>query len=207
MTAKSPGIVNADGMTQPEFVKERNQSSKRKRRKKSSSARVKRLSPPRTADDFFAQADATQETWNRVLRTIAKMRTEGLSLKKAAKEAGVSPRTVAKRAGRAIKKGENGRYVVPKRDSLLRVVQVPTSDGSRDIALRNSRQASTLAQYWDAVQKYLRTGDATRIEKFRDKQIKDANGNPVELITDLRELNRLGSAGVLSFESLYSRAA
>jgi hypothetical protein len=84
------------------------------------------------------------------------MRTEGLSLKKAAKEAGVSPRTVAKRAGRAIKKGENGRYVVSKRDSLLRVVQVPTSDGSRDIALRNSRQASTLAQYWDAVQKYLR---------------------------------------------------
>ena len=178
-----------------------------KKRRNRSVRRRNRQLHVKTADDFFAQPDAEQEKWNRVLRVIAKMRTEGLSLKKAAKEAGVSPRTVAKRAGRAIKKGENGRYAVSKRDSLLRVVQVPTSDGSRDIALRNSRQASTLAQYWDAVQKYLRTGDATRIEKFRDKQIKDANGNPVELITDLRELNRLGSAGVLSFESLYSRAA
>jgi lambda repressor-like predicted transcriptional regulator len=168
----------------------------------------KRKKPiPRTADAFFTQSDADQETWKRVLRTIAKMRTDGLSLTKAAKEAGVSPKKVTSWGGRALRKGKNGRYMVAKRDSLLRVVQVPTSHGSREIALRNSRHASTLGQYWDAVHKYLRTGDTAGIEKFRGKRIKDANGNQVQLITNFAKLNRLGSAGVLSFESLYARAA
>jgi hypothetical protein len=162
---------------------------------------------PRTADDFFAQADTDQDAWNRVLRTIAKMRTEGLSLKKAAKEAGVTPRKVISWGGRAIKKGKNGRYAVAKRDSLLRVVQVPTSAGNRELELRNSKHATLLGQYWDAVQKYLRTGDSSAVEKFKGKKIKDVNGQEVDLITDLKELNRLGSAGVLSFESLYARAA
>ena len=161
----------------------------------------------RSADDFFAQAEHTQATWNRVLRAISKMRTDGLSLKQASKEAGVSPRTVKSWGGRIIKKRPNGRYTVARRDSLLRVVQVPTSAGARDLALRNSRNASVLGQYWEAVHKYLRTGDSSEIEKFRGKRIKDANGQEIPLITNLRELNRLGSAGVLSFESLYARSA
>ena len=43
-----------------------------------------------------------------------------------------------------------------------------------EIALRNSRQATVLAEYWVAVQKYLRTGERTLIDKFRGKRIKDA---------------------------------
>lgn len=175
-------------------------------------ARVKRSKAPRrrnprTAKDFFAEADRTQQTWNRVLRAISKMRTEDLSLKQASKEAGVSSRTVVSWGGRAIKKGTNGRYTVSKGDSLLRVLHVPTAEGTREVALRNSRQASILGEYWDALQKYLRTGDSAGIEKFQGKRIKDANGVEIPLMTDLAELNRLGSAGVLSFESLYARAA
>lgn len=178
------------------------------RHKRAHANRRKRHNPiPRTADEFFLQTEADQNTWNQVLRAIAKMRTEDLSLKKAAKEAGVSPRRVVRFGGRAIKKGVNGRYSVTRRDSLLRVMTVPTPNGSRDVALRNSRHASILGQYWEAVHKYLRTGDASQIEKFRGKKIKDANGVDVPLITDLKELNRLGSAGALSFESLYRRAA
>lgn len=64
-----------------------------------------------------------------------------------------------------------------------------------------------LGQYWDAVNKYIRTGDDSRLKKFAGKQIRDAKGEKVPLITNLKELNRLGSAGVLSFESLYLRAA
>jgi len=171
--------------------------------------RHRRRRPPaaRTAEEFFAQADRIQETWNRVLRAISKMRSEGLSLKRASKEAAVSPRTVASWGGRTIKKGANGRYSVSKRDSLLRVLQVPMPEGTQEVALRNSRHASVLAEYWVAVQKYLRTGDASLVEKFRGKRIKDASGVEVPLVTDLKQLNRLGSAGVLSFESLYGRAA
>jgi hypothetical protein len=135
------------------------------------------------------------------------MRSEKLSLRQAAKQQGIRPRTVTGLAGRALKRRGNRSYAVSSTDSLLRVVKVPTSDGTRDVAVRSSRNASTLGQYWDAVHKYLRTGDSSQIEKFRGKRIKDANGAKVPLITDLSELNRLGSAGVLSFESLYARAS
>jgi hypothetical protein len=135
------------------------------------------------------------------------MRSDGLSLTKAAKESGVNPKDVVKWGGRAVKKGSNGRYSVSRRDSLLRVLQIPTADGMREIAIRNSRDASIVGQYSAAVQKYLRTGNSSEVAKFRGRRIKDANGNQVPLITDLGELNRLGSAGVLSFESIYARVA
>jgi hypothetical protein len=50
-------------------------------------------------------------------------------------------------------------------------------------------------------------GDYSRVEKYRGKSIKDADGKIHTLITDRAELKRLGNAGVLSFESLYVRAA
>lgn len=178
---------------------------KRRRSKRSDNARNNIAL--RTTEDFFAQTEANQATWDRVLRVITKMRSERVSLSKAAKEAGLTPRTVINWGGRALKKRSNGRYTVTRTDSLLRVLQVPTPDGARDIAVRSSRAATTLGKYWDAVQKYLRTGDGSVIKTFIGKHIKDASGQKVPLITELAELKRLGSAGVLSFETIYARTA
>jgi hypothetical protein len=77
----------------------------------------------------------------------------------------------------------------------------------REIAVRESKQVSLLAEYWNALHRYLQTGDAAQLKTFQGKHIKDANGVDVPLPTDLAVLNRLGSAGVLSFESLYARSA
>jgi anti-anti-sigma regulatory factor len=68
-------------------------------------------------------------------------------------------------------------------------------------------QASLLGRYWAAVDRYRDTGDASALREFRGKYIIDTNGKQHRLLTDLRALDRLGSAGVLSFESLYARAA
>jgi len=76
-----------------------------------------------------------------------------------------------------------------------------------EIAVRDSREASLVGQYWAAVQKYLETGDASALRRVRRKTVTDADGKRVRLIKDLTELERLGSAGVLSFESLYAKAA
>lgn len=76
----------------------------------------------------------------------------------------------------------------------------------REIAVRGSRQATLLGEYWNGVRKYLTTGDASGLKKFRGKKIRDTDGDQIPLITDLTELNRLGSAGVLSFESMYARS-
>jgi hypothetical protein len=134
------------------------------------------------------------------------MRSEKLSLQQASKEFGVSPRTVTKLAGSALKKTPGGRYQVKKSDQLLRVMKVPGSKGLEEIGVRGSKQATLLGEYWAAVDRYLKTGDSSALDKFKDKEIKDAAGKPIALVVDRKELNRLGGAGVLSFESIYARS-
>jgi hypothetical protein len=176
-------------------------------KKKRTNRRKKTAILPQTADAFFAQPEEFQTDWEDMLRVIKRMRTEGVSLRKAASAEEVNPRTVTRLGGRALRKRSNRSYSVTRRDSLLRVMLMPTSHGLQEIAIRNSGQASLLGKYSAAVQQFTRTGDSTEIKQFRNKRIKDVNGVEFPLITDLNELRRLGSAGVLSFESLYGRAA
>jgi lambda repressor-like predicted transcriptional regulator len=162
---------------------------------------------PRTSKEYFAKPERFQDRWNRVAHVISRMRAEGVSLRKASHEFGVDSRTVVKLGGSALRKRKSGRYAAKASDRLLRVLAIPTSDGIREIALRDSKQASILGQYWDAVQRYLQTGNESSLQTFRGKHLIDANGTRTELLTDPNELNRLGNAGVLSFESLYARVA
>ena len=64
-----------------------------------------------------------------------------------------------------------------------------------------------IGRFWTAVERYRDTGDASALREFRGKYIIDASGKRVRLLTNLHELDRLGSAGVLSFETLYARTA
>jgi hypothetical protein len=128
-----------------------------------------------------------------------------VSLQQASREIGIDPRTVVRLGGSALRKQATGRFKAKASDRLLRVLVFPTRKGLREIAVRGSRQASQVAEYWNAVQTYLATGDATALRKFRRKHIVDANRKRIPFLTDRRVLDRLGNAGVLSFESLYSR--
>ncbi|HEY7405868.1 MAG TPA: hypothetical protein VIB39_20250 [Candidatus Angelobacter sp.] len=87
----------------------------------------------------------------------------------------------------------------------MSVLLIPTPTGLTEITIRDSRQATQLAEYWNAVQRYLQTGDESELRRFKGKHIKDAKGRSMPLLTDTQELDRLGNAGVLSFESLYVR--
>jgi hypothetical protein len=130
-----------------------------------------------------------------------------MTLPKAAKEFGLPPRMAIALGRTALRKQKNGRYVAKKEDQLLRVVNVLTTDGRKEIATRNSRQASLVGSHWAAVQKFLQTGDDSAILKFAKKRIVDARGKRFQLLTDLKELERQGSAGVLRFESMYAGGA
>src|SRR5437867_4478460 len=90
-----------------------------------------------------------------------------------------------------------------RRPDKMRVLLIPTNKGVREIEVPDSRDATRLAQYWNAVHHYFQTGEGRRVHKFDAIYITDAKGKKVPLLTDLDELDRLGSAGVLSFESLY----
>ena len=46
-------------------------------------------------------------------------------------------------------------------DRLLRVMVVLTHGGKQEIAVRDSRQASLIGEHWNAVERYLSTGEAS----------------------------------------------
>ena len=170
-------------------------------------AKRRTLKKPTNSKQYFALSEDQQETWNRVVHVIAKMRSEGVSLTQASREFGLDPRVVRNRAGLALRKTKKGRYVARKADKLLRVLVIPSVQGLTEVAVRGSETASKIAEYNTAVQKYLRTGDASRLKKFRRMKLLNEKGERIKLVTDLAELQKLGSAGVLSFESLYRSAA
>jgi hypothetical protein len=179
--------------------------SKERRSKKR--LRKTRNQAPQTSKQYFSKSKQFQQTWDSIAHVISKMRSGHLSVPKAAREFRVDPRQVIKLGRSALRKQKNGRYAARKTDRLLRVLGVLAVDGKREIALRDSRQASVIGSHWDAVQRYLQTGDGSALRKFHGKKITDASRKRHLLLTDLDELNRLGSAGVLSFESLYGRSA
>lgn len=157
------------------------------------------------AKHFFSQSKRFQDTWNRVVQAISRMRADHVSLFRAAREFGVSPNEVVRLGGSALRKTPSGRYVAKPTDHLLRVLSLPVRGlGLREIALDDSREASLVGRYWDAVRLYLQTGDASALRRFRGKFVRDADGRRLDLLTDLDELDRGGSAGVLTFESIYA---
>ena len=158
---------------------------------------------PNTARQYFSLSPKNQEIWDSVGHVVSKMR-EGVTLPKAAKEFGLSPKTVINLGRSALRKQKNGRYVAKKIDQLLRVVNVLSTEGRKEIATRDSRQASLIGGHWAAVQKFLQTGDDSALLKFAKRRIVDARRKRYLLLTDLKELERLGSAGVLRFESMYA---
>ena len=161
---------------------------------------------PRTLEEFFAMPERNREIWKNVVQAVTEMRA-GASRRQAAQKFDLDPRMVQQRAPSALRKLTNGRWVAGPHDHLLRVLVIPTHKGLSEIGVRESRQASLLGKYWTAVERYRDTGDTSGLREFRGKHIVDASGKRVRLLTDLRALDRLGSAGVLSFETLYARVA
>jgi hypothetical protein len=183
---------------------------KRTRRKADAKRSIRsaksRFVPPRTLEEFFAMPERDQEIWRNIGQAVTEMRA-GTSRRQAARKFALDPSLIAQRASSALRKQPNGRWVAKRHDNLLRVLLRPTRKGLREIGVRDSRQASLLGQYWTAVERYRDTGDGSALRQFRGKHIIDATGKRVRLLTDRRALDHLGSAGVLSFETIYARAA
>ena len=127
-----------------------------------------RSAPPRTEAQYSAKPEKFKDTWERVLSAISKMRRDKVSLSQAARDAGTSPRTVTKWGKSALRKQKSGKYAAKASDRLLRIVMIPTPEGMREIAVRESKQVRLLAEYWNALHKYIDTGDSVQLRVFRE---------------------------------------
>lgn len=175
------------------------QRVKRKRIGRRRNSKIKR---PTTARQYFVMPQKEQEIWDSLAHVISRVR-DGQSLPKASKEFGLAASVAIERGSPALRK-KNGRWVATKFDRLLRVLTTLSVKGKNVIATRDSRQASLIGSHWAAVQRYLQTGDDSALLRFKGKKVTDASRKRHLLLTDLAELNRLASAGVLSFESMYA---
>lgn len=149
----------------------------------------------------------SQDVWTKATHVVREMRRTGVSLRHASREAGVDANFVRELVGKALRKQRNGRYSARPTDRLLSVLIIPTKKGMREVATRDSRQATLVAEYWIAVHRYIdpETHDASALQKFKGKYVIDLNGRKVRLLTNIAELDRLAGAGKLSFETIYAQ--
>lgn len=121
----------------------------------------------------------------------------GDSLSRAARDNGVTIRTIKRYAASALVQDRPGaRIRATKNDRLVRYLQVPGPEGPRDVTARGSREASKFAKYKAAINRLLR-GDRDAMAAWHGKKI-----GGIPLVTDTKTLVEQASKDLLPY-SLY----
>jgi hypothetical protein len=108
----------------------------------------KQLAPNRTQRNESAR--------ERALAALSDIR-RGNTLSRAARENGVTPRTIRRDAGSALAQDRpGGRIRATKADRLVRYLVIPGPDGPREVSVRGSKTASRFAKYKADVNRFLR---------------------------------------------------
>lgn len=144
-----------------------------------------------------AKSDAARE---RVIKALGSMR-RGDTLSRAARDNGVTTRTIRRYAGSALVQDRpGGRIRATKSDRLVRYLQIPGPDGPRDVTVRGSKAASEFANYKAAVNRLLR-GDRHALDRWHGKTIQG-----IQLVTDPKLLVEQARKEILPY-SLYRSLA
>jgi hypothetical protein len=133
---------------------------------------------------------------DRSLHALADMR-HGASISQAARDRGVTTRTIKKYVGSALLQDRPGGRIRPTRsDRFIRYLQIPGPDGPVEIRAHGSKEATEVARYKAAVNRFL-GGDRKALAPWRGKKIAG-----VQLVTDRKTLKGLAKDEQLPY-SLY----
>ncbi len=125
------------------------------------------------------------------------MRSEGMSLSRAAEFAGTTPRTVRRFAGPALV--QRGRHVeVAVSDRLYRRMTVLGPEGPVDVDVRGSGTASVIGSHFNAIARYLATGDPAVLAPYRAVVV-----DGVPLLTDPLLIEELAAQRELDIDDIY----
>ncbi|MGA2857503.1 MAG: hypothetical protein ABSE40_11570 [Candidatus Sulfotelmatobacter sp.] len=170
-----------------------------RRDKKSKSARGIHPGKPRQVP-VSRLAHRSEAARERSLKALWAMR-RGDTLSKAARDNGVTPRTVRKYIGAALLQDRpGGRIRAKKSDRLVRYLQIPGPHGPRDVTARGSKAASEFANYKAVVNRLLR-GDRHAMDKWHGRKIAG-----IELVTDPKKLIEQARKDILPY-SIYRSLA
>lgn len=143
-----------------------------------------------TIEQFYTLPKRMQEMVLAVPEAVSLMRSSDISASSAARVTGISRSTLIRRAGSALRKLKNGRYVAKSNDHLFRPVIVVSENGPMEVATRSFREASKAGKHSSAVARYLDPmGDDRALRGFQGQYVIDADGNRVALLTDLDDLD------------------
>ena len=121
------------------------------------------------------------------LAVISELRnTKTKTLPQAAKDNEITAQNVIKHTN-GFKK-INGKLVVKRWDRISRPMRVNTDGKDKSVEIKDSRTASVVGRYHNAVKQFLNTGDKSNLAKFRNKKVKDSNGNLHKLETDPQKI-------------------
>ncbi|AKB85832.1 hypothetical protein MCMEM_1779 [Methanococcoides methylutens MM1] len=110
----------------------------------------------------------------RALLTISAMR-KGASLTKAAKEQGITSKQAAAHLGKYVHK-KKGRWIATHTDKIERGRWF-YSDGERiSVIINDSRDASLISKYLNAVRWALKSGDESILQSFKGVKVTDVDG-------------------------------
>jgi len=142
------------------------------------------------------RSERNVEARNRSLHALAQMR-HGASLSRAARDNGVTVRTMKRYVGSALLQDRRGAHIsAAKSDRLVRYLEIPGPHGPIEITARGSKQASEVAKYKAAVNRFL-GGDSNALASWHGKKIAG-----IELVTAGNTLKGLAQKELLPY-SLY----
>lgn len=133
---------------------------------------VPRVPPQRVPWAFLSVRE--RETRIRALEVLSEARRGEGSLSRLSRERGISPKTVRRATGAFRKKGE--RWVATRSDRIERRLKTYERGHRTEVVVGDSRTASLLSDYAQAVRAYLDTGDARPLSQFEGVTYKDAYG-------------------------------
>jgi len=121
------------------------------------------------------------------LAVLSEMRnSKTKTLPQAANDNGITIKNVIRHTN-GFKKA-NGKLVVKRWDGIKRVMRINTEGKEKSIEIKDSRTASVVGRYHNAVKQFLNTGDKTKLQKFRNKKVKDSKGKLHKLETDPQKI-------------------
>lgn len=138
-----------------------------------------------------------QKSWNsltpkqkllreRSLEVLSESRNGKKSLSKLSSEKNIPIKTVLRHTN-AFKK-INNRWIPKKFDRISRVMLFNESGKETSIETRDSRIASKIGKYHSAIGEFLNTSNAKKLNKFKNKSIKDTQGNKHVFEIDLEQI-------------------